>query len=161
MTENKTLTQKLLEVQKEIGSVIKDKINPYYKSHYTDINGLLDTVKPVLNKYGLVVVQPLEGECLTTIIKDADSAETLTSTVKLPQNPDAQKQGAIITYFRRYSLQSLLSLSAEDDDGNTATGKVSNDPKQTQGYPPLKTKSEQTKEFFAKEVHNAYNKKPN
>jgi hypothetical protein len=29
--------------------------------------------------------------------------------------------GSAITYYRRYTLQSLLSLQAEDDDANTAS----------------------------------------
>ena len=30
---------------------------------------------------------------------------------------DAQKKGSEITYYRRYTLTSLLGLQAEDDDG--------------------------------------------
>jgi hypothetical protein len=41
----------------------------------------------------------------------------------LPETVDAQKAGSAITYFRRYALQSLLALEAEDDDGNTASSK--------------------------------------
>jgi hypothetical protein len=34
---------------------------------------------------------------------------------------DAQKQGSQISYFRRYTIQSLLTLQATDDDGHIAT----------------------------------------
>jgi hypothetical protein len=34
---------------------------------------------------------------------------------------DAQKQGSQISYFRRYTIQSLLTLQATDDDGHVAT----------------------------------------
>jgi hypothetical protein len=34
---------------------------------------------------------------------------------------DPQKMGSMITYYRRYTLQSLLGLQAEDDDGNAAS----------------------------------------
>ena len=34
---------------------------------------------------------------------------------------DPQKMGSMITYYRRYTLQSLLGLQAEDDDGNSAS----------------------------------------
>jgi hypothetical protein len=37
----------------------------------------------------------------------------------LPNLQDPQKLGSAITY-RRYTLQSLLGLQAEDDDGNKA-----------------------------------------
>ena len=45
------------------------------------------------------------------------------SQCPLPEVTDAQKAGSAITYFRRYALQSLLALEAEDDDGNTASSK--------------------------------------
>ena len=41
--------------------------------------------------------------------------------MQLPNDLDAQKMGSAITYFRRYTLQSLLALQALDDDGNLAT----------------------------------------
>jgi hypothetical protein len=40
------------------------------------------------------------------------------SSIALPQIQDPQKLGSAITYFRRYTLQSLLSLQAIDDDAN-------------------------------------------
>ena len=33
--------------------------------------------------------------------------------------------GSAITYYRRYTLASLLGLQADDDDGNLASGKSS------------------------------------
>ena len=41
--------------------------------------------------------------------------------MELPTNLDAQKIGSAITYFRRYTLASLLGLQAQDDDGNSAS----------------------------------------
>jgi hypothetical protein len=35
------------------------------------------------------------------------------------QNP--QKMGAAITYYKRYTLQSVYGLPSEDDDGNLAS----------------------------------------
>ncbi len=124
---NLTLRQKLLAVQKEIGAIKKNKKNPFFSSNYFDINGLLEMVKPVLNKYNLVLLQPLITDngkaAVKTILMDADSNESLIEYyVPLPETPDAQKMGSAVTYIRRYSLQSLLALEAEDDDGNSASG---------------------------------------
>ena len=122
----KNLYKKLLNIQKEVGAITKDSTNPFFKSQYFDINGLLSELKPLLNKHGLVVLQPLtevNGRlALKTVIVD-DSGETYESTTVLPENPDPQKMGSAITYFRRYSLQSLFLLQAEDDDGNSAKPK--------------------------------------
>ena len=46
------------------------------------------------------------------------------SALKLPELNDPQKLGSAITYYRRYTLQSLLALQSEDDDGNSASGKT-------------------------------------
>jgi hypothetical protein len=37
---------------------------------------------------------------------------------------DPQKLGSAVTYYRRYTLQSLLGLQAEDDDANSASQAV-------------------------------------
>lgn len=124
-----TIYEKLLEVQKELGAIKKDSENPYFKSKYFDINALLEHVKPVLNKHGLVLTQGLSsiGEklaLLTTIVSvEKDKTEYIENKCPVPENPDPQKMGSAITYFRRYALQSLLALEAEDDDGNTASEK--------------------------------------
>jgi hypothetical protein len=47
------------------------------------------------------------------------------SEVTLPDLQDPQKMGSAITYYRRYSLQSLFLLQAQDDDGEIAKPKVS------------------------------------
>ena len=124
-----TIYEKLLEVQKEIGAIKKEETNPFFKSKYFDINGLLAAVKPVLNKYGLVLTQGLthiEGKlALHTAIADVDGENTvIQDTCPIPETTDAQKAGSAITYFRRYALQSLLALEAEDDDASSVKPKV-------------------------------------
>ena len=116
---------KLLQLQKAIKPIVKDSTNPYYKSKYFDINSLIAEIKPIINELGLIIMQPLSvldnKPALTTIIIDSeDGKELINYTTILPENPDPQKMGAIITYFRRYALQSLLLLEAEDDDANSA-----------------------------------------
>jgi len=121
----KTLYAKLLEVQQEIGSIKKDSVNPFFKSKYFDINSLLEQIKPVLNSKGILLLQGLthEGEslCLTTELVEAETGDKVTYTAVLPNLGDPQKIGSSITYFRRYALQALLALEAEDDDANVAS----------------------------------------
>lgn len=114
---------KLLEVQKEIGAIKKEETNPFFKSKYFDINGLLAAVKPVLNKHGLLLLQALDNGGLTTIIVDTETGKELSYGTAIPIVVDPQKAGSAITYFRRYALQSLLALEAEDDDANVASEK--------------------------------------
>mgnify|MGYP003656131573 CR=1 FL=1 len=115
---------KLQNLQKEIGSVSKDATNPFYKSKYFDINSLIKQLQPLLEKNNLVLLQPIESDyetnteyVVTKIICPA-SEKSIESRKKLSTQSDPQKLGSEITYFRRYTLQSLLALQAEDDDGN-------------------------------------------
>lgn len=115
------LYTKLNEVKKEIGAISKDSTNPFFKSKYFDINSLLKHVEPLLQKNGLLLLQPIiKGEVFSEII-DIESGESVVSSIQLPQIDDPQKIGSCVSYYRRYTLQSLISLQCEDDDANTAS----------------------------------------
>lgn len=112
---------KLAAVKKEIGAISKDSTNPFFKSKYFDINGLLKHVEPLLDKNGLLLLQPiLEGLVCSQII-DVENGEKVESSIQMASLSDPQKMGSMITYYRRYTLQSLLGLQAEDDDANAAS----------------------------------------
>lgn len=117
----KNLYLKLAEVKKEVGKVSKNSKNPHFKNTYADLNALIDAVEPILLEKGLLMLQPIQNGNVATIIIDCESSESIESSIALPQLTDPQKLGSAITYFRRYTLQSLLSLMAEDDDGNKAS----------------------------------------
>lgn len=131
----KAFFDKLIAVQKSVGTIKKDKVNPFHKSKYADINAFLEIVKPVLTENGLFLYQPILTEdgkvTLHTIV--TDGTEKLESTIQINQPDKIQEFGALITYLRRYSIQSLLSLEAEDDDGESVKN-VGFKPKQKE-YP--------------------------
>ncbi len=120
MEKKENMQSKLLEFQSLVNAVKKDSVNPFYNSRYADINSFIEEIKPLLTKVGLVVLQPLtniDGKpaLKTILMSDSDKIE---ETVLLPENQDPQKMGSTISYYRRYALQSLLLIQAEDDDGN-------------------------------------------
>ena len=115
---------KLLKVQTEIGAISKDTKNPFYNSKYFDINSLLRQVMPLLQKQELVLIQPIQDGQVKSVIIDTEGG-SVESTMFLPDINDPQKLGSAITYYRRYTLQSLLALQAEDDDGNATVNQVS------------------------------------
>jgi hypothetical protein len=119
----KNLYLKLAEVKREVGKVSKNSKNPHFKNTYADLNALIDAVEPILLEKGLLMLQPIQNGNVTTIIIDCESSESIESSILLPALSDPQKLGSAITYFRRYTLQSLLSLQAEDDDANKASRK--------------------------------------
>jgi len=123
-TAPKTIYDQLFALQNEIGAISKTETNPFFKSKYVDINGLLEQLKPLLEKHNLVVLQPLTQLnyklAIETIIVSSIGNGEIRSTTPLPENTDPQKTGAIITYFRRYALQSFFCLQSEDDDAQSA-----------------------------------------
>jgi len=120
-----SIYKKLFEAKKEIGKISKDSKNPFFKSNYLSLNGLIDAVDEVLQNNGLIMLQPIEDGKVKTQIFDIDEGRTsiIQSEMTLPNIQDPQKLGSAITYYRRYTLQSLLGLQAEDDDGNLAAKK--------------------------------------
>ena len=132
---------KILKIQSEIGVLSKTETNPFFKSKYMDINGLLAQLLPLLEKHEITVMQPLSNidgkPALRTIIYDKDATVfngllagkdtyikeakiILSEVIPLPDLQDPQKMGSAITYYRRYALQSLFLLQAQDDDGEGA-----------------------------------------
>ncbi len=114
----KNIYNKLYQVKQEVGAISKDSKNPFFNSKYFDINSLLKHVEPILHKHNLLLTQPIEDNNVMSVITDIDSEECVGSSIPLPNIQDPQKLGSAITYYRRYTLQSLLSLQAEDDDAN-------------------------------------------
>jgi hypothetical protein len=112
---------KLHQAKQEIGKVAKNAKNPHFKNTYADLNALIEAVEPILLEKGLVLLQPLQDGKVITMIVDIENGESIQSDIELSQGLNAQALGSQITYFRRYTLSSLLTLQAIDDDANTAT----------------------------------------
>ena len=119
--ESKNIYRKIFEAKQEIGILTKDSKNPFFKSNYLSLNGLIEAVEEVLVKHDLLILQPITDNKVCTMLIDAKDGENIISSITLPSIQDPQKLGSAITYYRRYTLQSLLGLQAEDDDGNKAS----------------------------------------
>jgi hypothetical protein len=119
--ETKNIYQKLHEAKLEIGKVAKNAKNPHFKNTYADLNALIEAVEPILLEKGLVLLQPIKEGKVFTIITNVDDATFVESYIDLPNGINPQQMGSAITYYRRYTLQSLLSLQAVDDDGQHAS----------------------------------------
>ena len=124
MSKETNINQKLFNLQQEIGTISKDASNPFYKSKYFDINSLINQLNPLLKKHRLLLLQPIEEDCVYSKIICIDGTGGVISALKLPEINDPQKLGSAITYYRRYTLASLLGLQAVDDDANIASGLV-------------------------------------
>jgi hypothetical protein len=116
-----TFLQKLHNAKQSIKKVAKNAKNPHFKNNYADINALIEEVEPILLENRLLLLQPIEDGYVYTKIICIDSNDRTISCMKLPEIQDPQKIGSAVTYYRRYTLQSLLSLQAVDDDANLSS----------------------------------------
>ena len=115
----KKLNSKLLDFQKKVGIVKKDSKNPHFKNTYASLTQILSEVKPLLTECGLVLVQPISLQGVGTTIIDCETDEKIETIISLPNNLSPQQLGSAITYFRRYTLASLLALEIDDDDAQS------------------------------------------
>jgi hypothetical protein len=114
--------QRLFKAIQEIKPVVKDKLNPHFKNSYADINTMLEDVKPIMHANGLFIMQPIiDGSVISQIIDGESGDIVAASSLPINANLAAQAKGSEITYYRRYTLQSLLGLEAEDDDANKSS----------------------------------------
>lgn len=126
MNQSDKILPKILKVKAELGSVMKKADNPFFKSKYADLNAHIDAVEPLLQKQGLILLQPTcrdaNGSYVRTIIMDSESGQFIAAELGLVLTKnDMQGMGSAVTYARRYTLGALLAMQAEDDDGNVAS----------------------------------------
>ena len=93
-----------------------------YSFDYAPLESILAATRRPLSENGLALVQILDdGMLVTRLIHE--SGASLTGRVDLPAIAEIQAYGSAITYLRRYAIQAVLGIAAEDDDdGNRADG---------------------------------------
>ena len=154
MNEKQTeIAKAFIKAQSEMANAVKGTTNPFLKNKYADLNAVREAVIPTLNKHGIAVLQPLvtiEGKnYVKTLLlhESGQTMESLTEVIYARQN-DAQAQGSGITYARRYGLQSLVCIGAEDDDGNNASIPAPNVQKELHWLNVLDKDKNMTKEWL-------------
>lgn len=119
----KNIAIALSKFQSEIKNPTNTKLNPYFKNTYAPLEEVLNTVKPILTKYGLSVIQmPISevesgsiGVVTTLLHESGEYLESSPFLLRADKNT-AQGAGSAITYARRYSLSAMLGIASEDDD---------------------------------------------
>jgi len=122
---------KLLEFQKKVNAIKKDGKNPHFKSTYATLTQIISEVKPILSECGVLLTQPIRDGKVGTVLQDEKGILT-ESWIDLPLNLTPQQLGSAITYYRRYTLASLLSLEIEEDDANLVSIKQASKPSVTE-----------------------------
>lgn len=150
----KNLALAMVKFNCEVGKVAKDANNPFFKNKYATLDTIIDEVRPLLAKNGLTLMQIPGGDGDNVMLKTFlmhESGEWMESDrlIMKPVKNDPQAIGSCITYARRYSLNSFLSLNTgEDDDANKATG-LNEKTRSNQARPQSLASDAQIKKLFA------------
>ena len=142
MVKKHTIKTALLAFQKLAVTAKKDGKNPHFRSNYSTLESVIEAVKQG-NQFGLFFTQEMtydyvsndDGSNVVVPVVSTKVMHEHDDTViesKLPimlaranmENP--QKIGSAITYYKRYTLQSVYGLPSEDDDGNVASQPIIN-----------------------------------
>ena len=79
----KELLKALSNVKKEVGKLSKTETNPFFKSKYFDINSLIEQVEPLLEKNGLLLLQPILNGVVTSEIWHVETGLKVSSEINL------------------------------------------------------------------------------
>lgn len=123
--QSDNLFSALVKAQLEFTPIIKDKLNPHFKSKYADLDSIMKSIREPLLRHNLVLFSFFEKTeeqmYLVTRITFAPTGESFQIDYPITLPANEQQKGSALTYARRYSICALLNLSADaDDDGNAA-----------------------------------------
>ena len=112
----------LAKAQGELENASKNSANPHFRSKYADLAEVLNTVRPVLARHGLAVLQGTSFDgalvSVTTVIAHSSGGSVSSTASCVPAKTDAQGVGSCTTYLRRYALAAACGIAQEDLDGN-------------------------------------------
>lgn len=122
------LAAALSKAQGAIDDASKGSLNPHFRSKYADLAAVRSVIREPLAVNDLSIVQlpkTVQGGVEVTTMLLHKSGQWISSVLFMPSGKmDAHGLGSAISYARRYSIMSILSLAAEDDDGNAAVERV-------------------------------------
>ena len=134
----------LAKAQANYKPLLKDSLNPFFKSKYSDLSSTIEATREALGAQGLAVIQTTqvtEGrtELVTTIAHS--SGQWIAGVYPInPTKTDPQGYGSAMTYARRYAYSAITGIASEDDDGESATRRDKKEPHQTVGNAPSSPK---------------------
>jgi len=113
--------------------VTKDKTNKQYSSKYCSLQNLINTVTPVLSKYGLSASWDILQEGLIKVTCKITHVNGHSECASMSSEPDTsgaknkiQQIKSTITYLKSVTFESVCGLAATDanlsDDGNGSSG---------------------------------------
>lgn len=122
----------LAKAQANFGPVIKDATNPAFGKKYATLAAFVEAVRPPLSAAGLGLCHRLtEGGCETLLVHESGDVISSGPIPLICDKNNMQAFGSAFSYAKRYGLQMVTALAAEDDDddGNYAVASTISKPK--------------------------------
>lgn len=126
--EMKNLYKALAKFRQQLKQPAKDGSNPYLKSTYVTLDGVIKAVDAALEGTGLSYIQEAATSdglpAVRTVLFHEDGGTLASGWLSLPLKSGATPQdvGSLLTYAKRYQLAAFFGVSSDvDDDGNSAS----------------------------------------
>lgn len=127
-SEMKNLYKALAKFRQQLKQPVKDGTNPYFKSTYVTLDGVIKAVDTALEGTGLSYIQEAATSdglpAVRTVLFHEDGGTMASGWLSLPLKNGATPQdvGSLLTYAKRYQLAAFFGVSSDvDDDGNSAS----------------------------------------
>ena len=119
------LFEAMAKAQGEMGKVISNETNPFFKAKYPTLDVVIDVYREPLAKNGLAFMQwsLADGKMLNYL--GHSSGQYIANVEELRmEKAGPQAHGSAYSYLRRYSAMGIMGLgkASQDDDGNVASG---------------------------------------
>lgn len=134
------LLKGLAKFRAQVKQPTLDASNPFFKSSYLTLTGLISAIDKGLEGTGLsfnqIIADNGQAAAVQTIITHEGGGILITKPFTLrPVKADPQGIGSATTYARRYQLQALFGIAGEkDDDGNAASNPQQRNQKNNQQF---------------------------
>jgi len=126
----KELAKALLKVHQEMPNVGNNAVNGHFRSDYATLDHIIELVKPVFLKHGIIVKEGCREGAVSIQLLHAESAEVddlciIDLVCKDPSNPQQQKSAETYARRRLWQLKAGICPAGEDDDANSASQETS------------------------------------
>ena len=131
--------RRLNEAEKEFLPLVKDKVNPHFRSKYASEEAVYKAAKSAILNHGLVLVHSTFPDggydyLRTKVVYLGETVDESILTVG-PVSAGAQARGSNLTYAKRQNTCLLLAMASEDDDDGEAAQGAANKAKGAEPAP--------------------------
>lgn len=147
--ETKNIFKALSDFRTALQQPSKDANNPFFKSTYVTLDGVVKAIDEAIKGTGLSYSQEATSDgnqiSVSTHVFHTSGEFISYDPLTLPTTKaDAQAFGSAVTYAKRYALGAVFGVTSDvDDDGNSTSGK--NAPKNTNSKESKNSQSGLTK----------------